>query len=191
MEPVGSFKGFIDDDGKKVVYFDGIELNPRYDIFNLTRDGFDWGYNGTAPMQLSVAMLAQTTSIKNAKRYKSQFMLEKLVKLPKNRWSITVAEIKIWLKNKYNEENPVNVLAKLISDTGLNKTELSRILEQPIPVIESWGFQNEIPPLAMRALHYYKLNEQSHSVLRQLKDYVTHRLVRSSKPTNIAIRTSA
>jgi len=185
MEPSGSFKGFINEDGDKVVYFNDILLDPRFDIFNLTRDGFDWGYNGTAPMQLSVAMLAQATSIKSAKRYKTQFMLEKLVKLPKNRWTIPISEVKAWLKQKYLDENPVNVLAKLMSDTSLNKTQLSQILDQPIPVIESWGFQNEIPTLALRALHYYKLSEQSHSVLRQLKSFVADRLVRQSKQTNV------
>jgi len=185
MEPTGSFKGFINEDREKVVYFNDMELDPRFDIFNLTRDGFDWGYNGTAPMQLSVAMLAKTTSIKNAKRYKTQFMLEKLVKLPNNRWVISMSEVKAWLKQKYLDENPVNALAKLMSDTGLNKTQLSQILEQPVTVIESWGFQNEIPSLAIRTLHYYKLSEESHSVLRQLKSFVADRLVRNSKHTNV------
>jgi len=184
MEPTGLFKGFINEDGSKVVYFNDRELDPRFDIFNLTRDGFDWGYNGTAPMQLSVAMLAQATSVKNAKRYKTQFMHEKLVKLAQNRWNMPLSEISAWLKQKYLEENPVNVLAQWMKETNLTKKELSLILEQPIAVIESWGFQNEIPPLAKRTLHYYKLSEQSQSVLRQLKSFLAQRLVKNSKQTN-------
>ena len=38
---------------------DGIvELDPRYDLVNHSPDGFSWGYNGSGPAQLAIALLA-------------------------------------------------------------------------------------------------------------------------------------
>lgn len=49
-------------DGRAVVTFvDGGEnhpLNPRYDLANHSPDGFEWGYAGSGPSQLALAILA-------------------------------------------------------------------------------------------------------------------------------------
>lgn len=36
----------------------GITLNPRFDLRYHSPDGFEWGYCGSGPAQLSIAMLA-------------------------------------------------------------------------------------------------------------------------------------
>ncbi|MDH3335670.1 MAG: DUF6166 domain-containing protein [Rhodospirillaceae bacterium] len=40
------------------VTVDGVFLDPRTDIRELSSDGFEWGYVGSGPYQLALAMLA-------------------------------------------------------------------------------------------------------------------------------------
>jgi hypothetical protein len=41
-----------------VVTVDGSPLNPRHDLYNHSPDGFEWGYSGSGPAQLALAILA-------------------------------------------------------------------------------------------------------------------------------------
>lgn len=45
------------------VTIDGVELNPEYSqsIYNHSPDGFNWGYGGSGPSQLALAILLETT----------------------------------------------------------------------------------------------------------------------------------
>ena len=44
-------------DGIKVTV-DGIALDPRFDLKKLSAEGFEWTYEGAAPAQLALALLA-------------------------------------------------------------------------------------------------------------------------------------
>jgi hypothetical protein len=41
-----------------LVMVDGRPLNPRLDLYNHSPDGFEWGYSGSGPAQLALAILA-------------------------------------------------------------------------------------------------------------------------------------
>lgn len=41
-----------------IVTVNGKQLNPRHDLSNHSPDGFEWGYEGSGPSQLSLAILA-------------------------------------------------------------------------------------------------------------------------------------
>ena len=41
-----------------VVTVNGKLLNPRHDLSNHSPDGFEWGYDGSGPSQLALAILA-------------------------------------------------------------------------------------------------------------------------------------
>lgn len=46
-------------DGKvTTVTVDGVLLDPRTDLREMSSDGFEWGYVGSGPYQLALAMLA-------------------------------------------------------------------------------------------------------------------------------------
>lgn len=46
-------------DGEYTVYGpDGGKLDPRHDLFNHSPTGFSWGYSGSGPSQLALAILA-------------------------------------------------------------------------------------------------------------------------------------
>jgi hypothetical protein len=51
------YRGRRTDDGA-IVIVDGRPLPPRHDLFNHSPDGFEWGYCGSGPAQLSLAILA-------------------------------------------------------------------------------------------------------------------------------------
>lgn len=50
---------YLDDDGKPAVPH---ALDPRLDIVNHSPDGFSWGYYGSGPAQLALAILADATN---------------------------------------------------------------------------------------------------------------------------------
>lgn len=41
-----------------LVTVDGAPLNPRFDLWNHSPTGFEWGYAGSGPAQLALALLA-------------------------------------------------------------------------------------------------------------------------------------
>lgn len=41
-----------------VVHIDGRPLNPRFDLYSHSPDGFEWGYSGSGPSQLALAICA-------------------------------------------------------------------------------------------------------------------------------------
>jgi hypothetical protein len=41
-----------------IVTVDGRPLNPRLDLYNHSPTGFEWGYSGSGPAQLALAILA-------------------------------------------------------------------------------------------------------------------------------------
>lgn len=57
------YRGKIDKDGEQhvcITYVAGKpneKLDPRYDLANHSPDGFSWGYGGSGPAQLALAML--------------------------------------------------------------------------------------------------------------------------------------
>jgi hypothetical protein len=53
------YQGKLGSDGfPGVVTVDGSPLDPRNDLFNHSPDGFAWGYGGSGPAQLALAILA-------------------------------------------------------------------------------------------------------------------------------------
>lgn len=57
-----TYKGFGGETmprGGKAVYVDGVPLDPRNDLRNHSPDGFSWGYGGSGPAQLALAILAR------------------------------------------------------------------------------------------------------------------------------------
>lgn len=57
-----AYRGWRDEDGRthvEVVGYDGRKpLDPRLDLRNHSPHGFDWGYRGSGPAQLALAILA-------------------------------------------------------------------------------------------------------------------------------------
>lgn len=76
------------------VTVDGRRLNPRLDLWNHSPDGFEWGYGGSGPAQLALAILADhlgddTEALNFHHRFKWAIVAE----LPGRGWRLTSLEI--------------------------------------------------------------------------------------------------
>ena len=77
-----------------IVTVDGQPLNPRLDLWNHSPTGFEWGYGGSGPAQLALALLAD--HLGNDEKAVSQYQAFKfavVAKLPKRGWTLTTAEM--------------------------------------------------------------------------------------------------
>jgi uncharacterized protein (DUF2249 family) len=77
------------------VTVDGQPLNPRYDLRNHSPDGFAWGYGGSGPAQLALAILADCTDDKTAQQYYQDFKFAVIGHLPQDEnFVLAEAEVK-------------------------------------------------------------------------------------------------
>jgi len=62
-------------EGETWVTIDGeyLNLNLSLKIYNHSPTGFNWGYGGSGPAQLSLAILLEFLPVKLAEKYKSEF----------------------------------------------------------------------------------------------------------------------
>jgi len=88
------------DDGNLVVRLDGRVLDPARSqkVWNHSPDGFAWGYGGSGPAQLALAiLLAAGLSDDDAVRLHQPFKWAFIAPLPQGRFSISV-DVDGWIK---------------------------------------------------------------------------------------------
>lgn len=74
-------------------------LDPRYDLANHSPDGFNWGYPGSGPSQLALAILADFLEDDElAVRLYHRFKDDVIAKIEGERLVITEETIKAWLE---------------------------------------------------------------------------------------------
>lgn len=73
------------------------KLDPRFDLANHSPTGFAWGYLGSGPAQLALAILADVTNTWQAMRHYQQFKFDKIAMLPPGAWTIEAADVVEWL----------------------------------------------------------------------------------------------
>lgn len=79
-------------DGIRVTV-DGRPLDRREDILSLSKEGFEWSYEGAAPAQLAVALLADHLGdAERARSLHERFMREVVANFD-NAWEMTSADI--------------------------------------------------------------------------------------------------
>jgi hypothetical protein len=70
-------------------------LKLRTDLVNHSPTGFEWGYGGSGPSQLALAILADLYDDETAVRYHQDFKREVVCGLDRNRWSLTDAQVRV------------------------------------------------------------------------------------------------
>lgn len=79
---------------KVVVKVNGRDLPTRRDVKDLSPTGFEWGYGGSGPAQLALAILCDYWGDEvSALRYHQEFKWEVVALLPEGNWTLTEAEI--------------------------------------------------------------------------------------------------
>jgi len=77
-----------------IVTVDGRRLNPRLDLWNHSPNGFEWGYVGSGPAQLALALLADHLDDgKEALNLYQRFKWLVVSELPGNDWILTSDQI--------------------------------------------------------------------------------------------------
>lgn len=77
------------------VLVDGEPLDPRFDLRNHSPDGFEWGYGGSGPSQLSLALSAHALrDDRQAQSVYQDFKFAVVAKLPFDGWVLTDYEIR-------------------------------------------------------------------------------------------------
>ena len=76
------------------VTVDGRRLNPRWDLWNHSPTGFEWGYGGSGPAQLALAILADHCGDdRQAFNFHHRFKWAVIAELPRRSWTLTNQEI--------------------------------------------------------------------------------------------------
>ena len=76
------------------VMVDGQPLNPRLDLWNHSPSGFEWGYGGSGPTQLALALLADhLADSEEAVRLHQDFKHMVVAGLSYRSWTLTSLEI--------------------------------------------------------------------------------------------------
>jgi len=90
--------------GQLVMKYDDIlDPNPSQKVWNHSPDGFNWGYGGSGPAQLALALLLDVTADKERSVKYHQKFKRAFVAGWGNVWEITEAEITTWLESQGGE----------------------------------------------------------------------------------------
>lgn len=89
------------ENGVRIVTFDGKPLPLRLDLRNHSPAGFNWGYNGSGPAQLSLAILAAVLGDDDAalalyQGYKREFVSQISV----DNWTLPAVEVLAWVEGE-------------------------------------------------------------------------------------------
>lgn len=89
-------------DGYPVVYVDGERLDPAKSqaVRNHSPDGFNWGYGGSGPSQLALAiLLCEGLSPAEAEHWHQRFKADVIAALPQNEtWALQGSAVGLWVK---------------------------------------------------------------------------------------------
>lgn len=95
----GEWSVFIQkDDGQR-------PLPLRLDVRNHSPTGFAWGYGGSGPSQLALALLLQVTDVRTAIEHYQAFKFAKIARMPIDKgWEMTPDDVKAWLFSAQEKE---------------------------------------------------------------------------------------
>jgi len=79
-----------------IVTVDAETLPRRYDLLSASPCGFEWGYGGSGPAQLAVAILAHAYGDEFATQHYQRFKDEVVTALPESRWTLTTLDLEEW-----------------------------------------------------------------------------------------------
>lgn len=71
-------------------------LDKRYDLLSASPTGFEYGYGGSGPAQLAIAMLAHAFDDEFATDHYQRFKREVIATLPEEGWTLTKEDLEEW-----------------------------------------------------------------------------------------------
>ena len=99
----GTIQGIAEN---RSVFLDGNLLSPNYSqsVYNHSPDGFNWGYGGSGPSQLALAIMLEFVSVEDARSLYQDFKFDVISKLPMDKdFEIDMEKVEEWIKNHKKE----------------------------------------------------------------------------------------
>jgi hypothetical protein len=84
------------------VFIDDVKLHPdeSQKLYNHSPDGFAWGYGGSGPSQLALAIMLKCTDAKQAQRLYQDFKADIIAELPKDDDFTLWFDFEQWLEDR-------------------------------------------------------------------------------------------
>lgn len=81
------------------VFINGKYLSPKKSqkVYNHSPDGFSWGYGGSGPAQLALAILLEVTWEENAVRLYQEFKRDLIARLPQSDFALEIRRVEEWI----------------------------------------------------------------------------------------------
>lgn len=95
------YQGYRDKDGKANVKIDGefLSLQESLNLRNHSSTGFEWGYQGSGPAQLALAILLKECDVNFASDNYQIYKRDVIAKLPRDYWVIRSEQVSNWCFN--------------------------------------------------------------------------------------------
>jgi Family of unknown function (DUF6166) len=102
------------------VSVDGHPLSPRWSqsIRNHSPDGFNWGYCGSGPAQLALALLLEVFTVPMARLAYQSFKRSVVAGWNKDRWTCTTEGIEKWVQAWYEKNKDRVQEEEEVADEG-------------------------------------------------------------------------
>ncbi len=193
------FKGHKTLFGVKYVTYAELELPTHYELYSKSKS-FDWGFLGSAALQLSFAILYQVSQDAKLAEELAQKYSQDVVKYFGKDWLLSAKDVQEWIEKnssliqkdtssnqpanktdvKVKNSNRTtkrgaskdNIVKRLCKEIGITQKELARVLEVPEGTVSSWAVKNEIPRLGKKAIEFYIENKKKEEIIQSYKNFV-------------------
>ena len=193
------FKGHKTLFGVKYVTYAELELPTHYELYAKSKS-FDWGFLGSAALQLSFAILYQVSQDAKLAEELAQKYSQDVVKYFGKDWILSAKDVQEWIEKnaslsqksttskqpanktdvKVKNSNRTtkrgaskdNIVKRLCKEIGITQKELARVLEVPEGTVSSWAVKNEIPRLGKKAIEFYMENKKKEEIIKSYKNFV-------------------
>jgi len=188
------FKGHRTLLGSKFVTYGEVELPVRYEIFQKSSSGFDWGNGGSASTQLAFSILHQLTNEELAKEYAILFTNDVIKTLNSRDWMLSAVDVLEWInqnceqttqevtapkmeklepiKTKKSRKSKTNVVKEICKELNITQKNLAEILEVPEGTVSSWAVKNEIPRLGKKAIEFYMQSTKNQKIVDSYRSFM-------------------
>ncbi|MDQ7068281.1 MAG: DUF6166 domain-containing protein [Sulfurimonas sp.] len=182
------FKGHRTLLGNRYITYGELELPLRYDLYPVSKNGFDWGNTSKGSQQLAFSMLCQLSDKKLALQYAEQFSKSVVKTLNSRDWIMSASQVLEWIEE--NTEKKVmqklqplnstiqekkkiktNVVKEICKELHITQKNLAEILEVPEGTVSSWAVKNEIPRLGKKAIEFYMLNVKNQKIVDSYRSF--------------------
>ena len=112
LKPITHFHGIRRGDGCHLYKSNDdyqIEISPdrSLEVYNHSPTGFEWGYGGSGPSQLALAiMLEVTDDDRKALNLYYDFKYDVIAGLADNQWTLPLEQIERWIAAQAEEDTP-------------------------------------------------------------------------------------